>query len=128
MVIMKIRNPVLWLYSVLCVHSLESTSLRIGESIKIGALIYIANWKLPTSLFSENLFMRGFIMDGNFQVEHIRMRNPENDVTISDGTGFMVSKKVYELHLKLAAERQQVSSIIMIQQPFAYTPTEINMP
>ena len=52
-------------------------------------------------------------MDGNFQVEHMRMSNPENDVMISDGTGFMVSKKAYELHLKSAAERQQVSPIIM---------------
>jgi hypothetical protein len=39
------------------------------------------------------------------------MRNPENDVPLSDGTGFMVSKKPYESHLKSAVERQQVSSI-----------------
>ena len=39
------------------------------------------------------------------------MRNPENDVPLSDGTGFMVSKKPYELHLKLAVQRWQVSFI-----------------
>ena len=50
-------------------------------------------------------------MDGNFQVEHMRMRNPENDVLLSDGTGFMVSKEPYKLHLKSAVERWQVSSI-----------------
>lgn len=50
-------------------------------------------------------------MDGNFQAEHMRMRNPENDVPLSDGTGFMVSKKPYESHLKSAVERQQVSFI-----------------
>ena len=50
-------------------------------------------------------------MDGNFQAEHMRMRNPENDVPLSDGTGFMVSKEPYELHLKLAVERRQVSLI-----------------
>ena len=49
------------------------------------------------------------MMDGNFQAEHMRMRNPENDVPLSDGAGFMVGKKPYELHLKLAVERQQVS-------------------
>ena len=48
-------------------------------------------------------------MDGNFQAEHMKMRNPENDVPLSDGTGFMVSKKPYESHLKSAAKRQQVS-------------------
>jgi hypothetical protein len=55
--------------------------------------------------------MRGFIMDGNFQAEHMKMRNPENDVPLSEGTGFMVSQKPYESHLKSAAERRQVSPI-----------------
>jgi hypothetical protein len=58
--------------------------------------------------------MRGFMMDGNFQAEHMRMRNPEKDVLLSDGTGFMVSKKPYEAHLKSAVERQQVSFIPLI--------------
>lgn len=69
-----------------------------------------ASWR-PTFCPSKNLFMRGFMMDGNFQAEHMRMRNPQNDVPLSDGTGFMVSKKPYELHLKSAVERQQVGSV-----------------
>ncbi|KAH9015061.1 hypothetical protein EDB85DRAFT_1898928 [Lactarius pseudohatsudake] len=60
---------------------------------------------------SKSLFMRGFIMDGNFQAEHMKMRNPENDVPLSDGTGFMVSQTAYESHLKSAVQRRQVSSI-----------------
>ena len=89
----------------LCVHSLESTSLKIGESTKIGASIDIATWKLPTFCFSKNLFMRGFMMNGNFQAKHIRMKNPENDIPLSNGTGFMVSKEPYKLHLKSVVER-----------------------
>jgi len=50
-------------------------------------------------------------MDSNFQVEHMRIRNPENDVPLSDRTGFMVRKSLYKLHLKLAVERWQVRSI-----------------
>ena len=50
-------------------------------------------------------------MDGNFQAEHMKMRNPENDVPLSEGTGFMVSRKPYELHLKSAVERRQVGTI-----------------
>ena len=50
-------------------------------------------------------------MDGNFQAEHMKMRNPENDVPLSDGTGFMVIRAPYELHLKSAVERRQVSTI-----------------
>jgi hypothetical protein len=53
-------------------------------------------------------------MDGNFQAEHMKMKNPENDVVLSDGTGFMVSPVPYELHLKAALEMRQVSSIIDI--------------
>ncbi|KAH9015214.1 hypothetical protein EDB84DRAFT_1567796 [Lactarius hengduanensis] len=59
---------------------------------------------------SKSLFMRGFIMDGNFQAEHMKMRNPENDIPLSDGTGFMVSPAAYELHLKSAVERRQRST------------------
>ena len=51
------------------------------------------------------------MMDGNFQAEHMKMRNPENDVPLSEGTGFMVSQKPYELHLQSAFERRQVGSI-----------------
>ena len=50
-------------------------------------------------------------MDGNFQAEHMKMKNPESDVPLSDGTGFMVSNELYKSHLKLAVERWQVSSI-----------------
>ncbi|KAI9447428.1 hypothetical protein H4582DRAFT_2051188 [Lactarius indigo] len=49
-------------------------------------------------------------MDGNFQAEHMKMRNPENDIPLSEGTGFMVSQEPYESHLKLAVERQQVGT------------------
>ena len=50
----------------------------------------------------------GFMMDRNFQAEHMKMRNLENDIPLSEGTGFMVSQKPYELHLQSAFERRQV--------------------
>jgi hypothetical protein len=71
----------------------------------------IGTWELPTCYFSKTLFMRGFMMDGNFQAEHMKMRNPENDVALSDGTGFMVSPTPYKAHLKSAVEMRQVGSI-----------------
>jgi hypothetical protein len=53
------------------------------------------------------------MMDGNFQAEHMKMRNPENDISLSEGMGFMVSRKPYQLHLQSAAayERQRVCTI-----------------
>ena len=92
-------------------RSLGSTSLKIGENTKIGTSIDIAAEKLPTLCFSKNIFMPGFMMDGNFQAEHMKMKNPESDVPLSDGTGFMVSNEPYKSHLKSAVERRQVSSI-----------------
>ena len=125
---MKIQSLVRWLYSVPCAHSLESTSLKIGESMRIGAFIGIAIWKLLTLCISKNLFMQGFMMDGNFQAEHMRMKNPEDDIPLSDGAGFMVSKKPYESHLKLAVERRQVALYLTFQQAFAHALTEVDMP
>jgi hypothetical protein len=72
--------------------------------MKIGLSIDICISWLPTHYFKV-LFMRGFMMDGNFQAEHMKMRNPENDVPVSEGAGFMVSRKPYELHLQSAFER-----------------------
>ena len=67
-------------------------------------------------------------MDGNFQAEHMRMKNPENDIPLSDGAGFMVSKKLYKSHLKLAVKRQQVALYLMFQQAFAHALTEVDVP
>ncbi|KAF8262965.1 hypothetical protein EI94DRAFT_1773065 [Lactarius quietus] len=64
------------------------------------------NWREYEN--SNILLMQGFMMDGNFQAKHMKMRNPENDVPLSKGTGFMVSRKPYELHLQLALERRRV--------------------
>ena len=72
---------------------------------------------LPANIYSSKiLFMQGFMMDGNFQAEHMKMRNPENDVPLSKGTGFMVSQKSYELHLQSAFERWQVCSVLVFIQ------------
>ncbi len=66
---------------------------------------------LLTYFCSQNLFMRGFMMDSNFQAEHMKMRNPENDIALSGGTGFMVGQLPYEEHLKSVVERQKVRTI-----------------
>jgi len=66
---------------------------------------------LVTYFCSRNLFMRGFMMDGNFQAEHMKMRNPENDIPLSNGTGFMVSEIPYEEHLKSVVERPKVRAL-----------------
>ena len=47
-------------------------------------------------------------MDGNFSAQHRKMRNPEDDVPLSDGHAFMVQDAPYKEHLKTAKEYHEV--------------------
>ncbi len=48
------------------------------------------------------------VMDGNFVSEHLQMKNPVDDVKLSDGHGFMVTAEQYEAHLKVANDTRKV--------------------
>lgn len=52
--------------------------------------------------------MRGYVQDGFFSAENLKMRNPADDVALSDGTGFMVANARYKRHLALAQEQMEV--------------------
>ncbi|KAH9928247.1 hypothetical protein B0H21DRAFT_712169 [Amylocystis lapponica] len=68
-------------------------------------------WKEDENQYLHRLiYTRGFMMDGNFSAEHLKMRRPANDVAISDGTGFMVGEGRYKAHLKVAKEVKSKSS------------------
>jgi hypothetical protein len=124
---MRIKSLDQRLYSALCVRNLASTSQKIGETMKTGMSRDDRNSELLMYFSSKILFMRGFIMDGNFQAEHMKMRNPENDVPLSEGTGFMVSRIPYELHLQSAFERRQVRLVSCIYVTGAHAGKEVNM-
>ncbi|KAG1894987.1 uncharacterized protein F5891DRAFT_1194652 [Suillus fuscotomentosus] len=53
-----------------------------------------ANWLYTWSL----------VMDGNFKAKHLHMANPNNEVWLMDGHGFMVGKDRYKLHLDQAKD------------------------
>ncbi|GBE85939.1 hypothetical protein SCP_0804630 [Sparassis crispa] len=55
-------------------------------------------------------FKRGFVMDGNFSAEHMKMKHPEEDVALSDGQAFMVGQEDYKAHLAVAMESHQRST------------------
>lgn len=52
-------------------------------------------------------------MDGNFSAEHMAMRHPEDDVSLSEGTGYMVGQTAYKTHLSVAKEDAQVCRIVV---------------
>lgn len=47
-------------------------------------------------------------MDGNFVSQHLKMRNPEDDVSLSDGHGYMVTLAPYQAHIKAATDTREV--------------------
>lgn len=50
-------------------------------------------------------------MDGNFSLEHMRMKKSEDDVFLSDGEGYMVALTPYQKHLEGSSETTQVCHI-----------------
>ena len=69
---------------------------------------------LPVLMYPRWVFARSIVKDGNFSAEHLKMKKPENDVALADGTGFMVTDKPYKEHLAAAKEIKGV-------QNFAFT-------
>ena len=47
-------------------------------------------------------------MDGNFTAQHMNMKQPHLDVSLSDGLGYMVTEGEYQAHLSSAVESKEV--------------------
>jgi hypothetical protein len=52
--------------------------------------------------------MRGFMFNGNFSAEQLKMKAPEDDVHLTDGDGFFTTRQPYYDHLKVAKEIREV--------------------
>jgi len=52
--------------------------------------------------------MRGFMFNGNFTAEQLKMKIPEDDIHLTDGDGFFTTRKPYYDHLKVAREIREV--------------------
>jgi hypothetical protein len=58
--------------------------------------------------------MKRFVVDGNFTAHHMNMRQPELDIFLSDGLGYIVTEREYQAHLASATESKEVSWLICI--------------
>jgi len=56
----------------------------------------------------RSIYQRSIVADGNFKLENVKPRCPENDVFLSDGRGFMVEDKPYQAHIAASIEVKQV--------------------
>ena len=46
--------------------------------------------------------MRTLVADGNFKQDHLRSKNPQDDVALSDGQGYMVGKEPFDQYISSA--------------------------
>ena len=51
-----------------------------------------------------------FVADGNFKADHVRQKNADGDVWLSEGSGMIPKRDEYREFLKTAIERLTVSS------------------
>jgi hypothetical protein len=59
-------------------------------------------------LFDSWIYRRNIVVDGNFSMEHMKMKNSGHDVFLSDGEGYMVQWVPYKQHLDSSLETKQV--------------------
>ncbi len=62
----------------------------------------------------------GLMLDGNFSAEHLKPRRADDDVPISEGTGFMVSDAEYQHHLTEASKEKPVRSHSLLPSACCY--------
>ena len=84
--------------------NLDATDVDLSQYVMclsstwMGRFIFPCSWK----------FLRSIMMDGNFKVEHMRLRNPADEVWLMDGKGFMVGSANYKEYLAGTANRIEV--------------------
>lgn len=110
MIAQIIQRKVAWPFSVLPVHRSGLTLNRSQNgNPRIGAPKLVSEHP-SLSLTSERLLYRPqMVADGNMKLVHLRMKHPEDDVSLSDGELFNVTRKPYDIHISQAPERQSVS-------------------
>jgi hypothetical protein len=53
--------------------------------------------------------MRRYVVDGNFTAQHMKMKIPEDDVSLADGKGYMVTEGPYQAHIHDSVEEKEAS-------------------
>jgi hypothetical protein len=77
-----------WLEEEKYVH----TAVKLNYIITASRLMYRPSW----------------VADGNFKLQHLAMRRPDDDVFLRDGQGHMVGREPYGTHIENTTEHYQV--------------------
>ena len=94
--------------SALLVLSLVSIFPKGGKKTPRG-IEFILSSGMAVLIVSRWLYTRSIVIDGNFSAEHLKMKQPEEDVALSPRGRYMVEPNRYELHLNTGKEVKQVS-------------------
>jgi hypothetical protein len=68
---------------------------------------------IPDDWVDDNntwLYTRTTTLDGNFEMNKLKSKNPGDDVSLSDGTAFLVGHTRYRAHLQMAKEIKEKST------------------
>ncbi|KAN0086260.1 hypothetical protein V8E55_007394 [Tylopilus felleus] len=65
------------------------------------------NWQ---NKYDSNTVALRYVVDGNFTAQHMKMKRPMNDVSLSDGLAYMVEDEPYQLHVASVAENTERST------------------
>ena len=57
------------------------------------------------------LYTRSETLDGNFQINKLKTKNPLDDVALADGKAFMVKEAEYREHIRITIDDKEVSSL-----------------
>lgn len=57
----------------------------------------------------SKIYRPQIVADGNFKLDNLKMRNPQDDVRLSDGEMFCVGSVLYDEHVRITPERKQAS-------------------
>lgn len=58
--------------------------------------------------------MRTMVADGNFKQDHLAMKYDNDDVSLSDGLGYMVSRKEFSRYIDSAPSQTNQSTVSIL--------------
>ncbi|KAJ8699116.1 hypothetical protein PTI98_002269 [Pleurotus ostreatus] len=75
---------------------------------QLGINVTSKTWNAATD--PDWLLSPLLVADGNFKFDHLQLKNPQSDVILRDGTGFLVTTSTYENHLDVTSGTQEKSN------------------
>jgi len=59
------------------------------------------------------IYQRSLVIDGNFKLDNLKMRQAEDDVRLSDGEAFMVTSGPYHEHINAGTDLKEVRKFVI---------------